>query len=577
MAIMPRYQSSDIAVATPQGQFRDVSAPFDQLSAQMSRMTSFYLQEAEQQAVIEGQKYGAETAPTTEQLVDAYKSGEVLKPTTDDSTIFGRAAMKAQQEVVRTNMFYAGHTELTKISNQIESGQLSPDAGLKQMNAMIDGFSGAMQEIDPVESQKVKAELAYKANTHYLAATKRLAASSIKNAQIATAQEIDSRIQSISTILAAGDRYDPASGTMTSVNDLIALERSKIEQLGSKISRPVMTQALAAFDKTVVDARKDYVLNIGLSLGTSEDREQFVKMLSDYRTGKSTGNKSLDSVLSNMQPDQYVSMVKNVREVNILAEADNKRIADAQEAKLKAEYNVTRNDFFNRFTNMESGNLDNPLTIADIQASNLPAFGEGSKETFRIMLDKFNKKDTKPDAASYLEITNKIQSGEIVSTDQLEPWVRSGKIGISEINTLRTLIDNPDKLETKQKTQFLQSAKNVIIGKNEFGIEDPIAQDQYLAFTYQFDKKYKEGIAKGLTPNQLLDPTQNTSLWPMVKTYQRPLTEIIKEQAARMMRESGGGAAIPSLTQDEINKLPSGQNIKFIAKDDPKKIVRTKP
>lgn len=577
MAIMPRYQSSDIAVATPQGQFRDVSAPFDQLSAQMSRMTSFYLQEAEQQAVIEGQKYGAETAPSAEQLVEAYKSGTPLETTTDATTVFGRAAMKAQQEVVRTNMYYASHTELTKISNQIESGQLPPDAGLKQMNAMIDGFSGAMQEIDPVESQKVKAELAYKANTHYLAATKRLAASSIKNAQIATAQEIDSRIQSISTILAAGDRYDPVSGTMTSVNDLIALERSKIEQLGSKISRPVMTQALTAFDKTVVDARKDYVLNIGLSLGTAEDREQFVKMLSDYRTGKSTGNKSLDSVLSNMQPDQYISMVKNVREVNILAEADNKRIADAQEAKLKAEYNVTRNDFFNRFTNMESGNLDNPLTIADIQASNLPAFGEGSKETFRIMLDKFNKKDTKPDAASYLEITNKIQSGEIVSTDQLEPWVRSGKIGISEINTLRTLIDNPDKLETKQKTQFLQSAKNVIIGKNEFGIEDPIAQDQYLAFTYQFDKKYKEGIAKGLTPNQLLDPTQNTSLWPMVKTYQRPLTEIIKEQAARMMRESGGGAAIPSLTQDEINKLPPGQNIKFIAKDDPKKIVRTKP
>jgi len=577
MAIMPRYTSSDIAVGTPQGQLRDVSAPFDQLSTQMNRMTSFYLQEAEQQAVIEGQKYGAETAPSAEQLVEAYKSGTPLETTTDATTVFGRAAMKAQQEVVRTNMYYASHAELTKIANQIELGQLSPDAGLKSMNAMIDGFSGAVQQIDPVESQKIKAELAYKANTHYLSATKRLASNSIKEAQVATAKEIDARTQSISAILAAGDRYDPTSGKITSVNELIALEYAKVDQLGSKISRPIREQALQNFQKVLVDARKDYVTNIALSFATDEDRESYLKTLNDYKTGKSTGNKTLDSVLGSMQPDQFVSAIKTVRELNTFAEADNKRLYDAEEAKKKAAYNVTRNDLFTRLTNMEAGDLSNPLTIADIQSANLPTFGEGSKETFRILLNNINKKDTKPDATAYLEITTDIQSGKITSTDQLEPYVRSAKIGISEINTLRTLIDNPDKLETKQITQFINSAKNVIIGKNEFGVEDPLAQDQFLAFTYQFDKKYKEGIAKGLTPNQLLDPTQNTSLWPMVGTYKRSLSEIIKSQAAEMMRNSGKAAEIPSLTQDEIAKLPSGQKIKFIAKDDPTKTVRTKP
>jgi len=584
MAIMPRYTSSDIAVGTPQGQFRDVSAPMDQLSSQMNRMTSFYLQEAEQQAVVEGQKYGAETAPSAEQLVEAYKTGTPLETTTDATTVFGRAAMKAQQEVVRTNMYYASHTELTKIANQIELGQLSPDAGLKSMNAMIDGFSGAVQQIDPVESQKIKAELAYKANTHYLSATKKLAANSIKEAQIATAQEIDARTQSISAILAAGDRYDPTSGKITSVNELIALEYQKVDQLGAKISRPIRQQALANFQKVLVDARKDYVTNIALSFATDEDREAYLKTLNDYKTGKSTGNKTLDSVLGSMQPDQFVAAIKTVRELNTFAEADNKRLADAAEAKKKAAYDVTRNDFFNRFTNMENGNLDNPLTIADIQASNLPAFGEGSKETFRIMLDKFNKKDTKPDATTYLEITNDIQSGKITSTNQLDPYVRSGKIGISEINTLRTLIDNPDKFETKQITQFINSAKNVIVGKNEFGIEDPKAQNQFLAFTYEFNKKYKEGIAKGLTSNQLLDPAQsNTSLWPMVETYKRPLAEIIRDQASAIMREStkaresGNAAEIPTLTPEEIARLPSGQKILFIAEGDKKKIVRIKP
>ena len=104
MAQLPRYQSSGIAVGTPQGQFRDVSAPFDQLSAQMNKMTEFYLQEAKVQAVAQAEEYAADKAPTIQQIEEARLYKKTLEPIADKTTIFGRAANEAQSRILAKNV-----------------------------------------------------------------------------------------------------------------------------------------------------------------------------------------------------------------------------------------------------------------------------------------------------------------------------------------------------------------------------------------------------------------------------------------------------------------------------------------
>lgn len=175
MAELPRYKSSGLQVASPEGQFRDLSAPMDALSKGMNQMTSFFMQSAQEQAVVEGEKYGAENAPTVDQIKLMVSSGETIKPVGDTFTIFGQSAQKASAEIVSTRIGYAASAELEKIKSSIEDGTSVGKAGLDKFNAAIKGYSSALGAYDPVAGKKLEAELAYKSNQLYVAASKKAA------------------------------------------------------------------------------------------------------------------------------------------------------------------------------------------------------------------------------------------------------------------------------------------------------------------------------------------------------------------------------------------------------------------
>ncbi|MCE2672011.1 MAG: hypothetical protein LW635_00105, partial [Microcystis sp. 53598_E5] len=124
MAQLPRYQSSGIAVGTPQGQFRDVSAPLDQLSAQMDRMTGFYIQEAKVQAVAQAEEYAADKAPTIQQIEEARLYNKPLEPIADKTTIFGRAANEAQSRILAKNVAAAADMQMAQLQQDVSAGKI---------------------------------------------------------------------------------------------------------------------------------------------------------------------------------------------------------------------------------------------------------------------------------------------------------------------------------------------------------------------------------------------------------------------------------------------------------------------
>jgi hypothetical protein len=566
MAELPRYKSSGLQVAVPEGQFRDVSAPMDALSKGMNQMTSFFMQSAQEQAVVEGERYGAENAPTVEQLSEAYKTGEALKPVGDTFTIFGQAAQKASQDITRTNVYYASHTEMSKVSEEIESGRISPDSGMKQFNAIIKGFSGALSDIDPVASKKMSAELAYKANTQYLAATKKAASNAVTQAKIATAQEIDLRLSSLPQIIAAGDRYDPTSGKITSVTDLVKLEQDRVIELGGKISLAQREVVKKAFNEKFIDSRNDYVSNIMLSQSGEEDRNTVISALADFKLGKSTGNSTLDTLLRTYEPDEFNGMLKEVREISNQARADEDNRIKFEQGKLEAQLNPVREDFLFRLTQMENGDLSSSLTAQEIASSKLPAFGPGSKDTFYGLLKSATSSEkAKEDPLVLLAARTAIANGEITDTKQLEPYIQQGYLTAGNVNTLFNDLNSPDKLELKRKTEFLNLAKNRIAQPDpQFGIPDPEGLTSYNAFLYAFEKEYDKKIKEGFTQEQLLDPSNKDSLFPLIKYYQRSIEEIISGTAKKIQSQSDptlGSSEKPKiiLTEEEYNVLKSGE------------------
>ena len=224
---------------------------------------------------------------------------------------------------------------------------------------------------------------------------------------------------------------------------------------------------------------------------------------------------------------------------------------------------------------MESGDLSNLLTTKDILDSNLPAEGDGSKATYLARLEKMNKGPIKTDPLVYIDLIGKVNSGEIYDIKQLEPYVRGEKLGLGEIDNLKSMITSADKTETKALTNFIKSAESIIVDKDPLtGIQDPKGLDSFAAFQFAFMKKYKEARAAGVPFESLLDPTnkeygQNT--WKMMRSYKRPLEDIIQSMTLGAKESQ---VQVPVLSSSEAAKLKSGAS--YIAEDDPLKRVRTK-
>ena len=282
MALLPRFQSSGIAVATPQGQFRDVSAPLDQLSAQMDRMTGFYIQEAKVQAVAEGEKYGADKAPTKEQIQLAVSTGTPLQPVGDSTTIFGRSAQKASAEIASTSISYAALEELNKVKMDMESGGVSPNAGLQKINAMVSGYSSALSEIDPTAAKKLEAELAYRGNVTYVAATKAAASAAAKQAKDVVEAKLASDFDNITTLIQAGESVDPKTGQVITLDEIRAINRKSFIDQAAKVGGASFAMTVGSkFDTAWKNASKATI-----SFWASDPDGNNVDRLRQLRTGQ---------------------------------------------------------------------------------------------------------------------------------------------------------------------------------------------------------------------------------------------------------------------------------------------------
>jgi hypothetical protein len=343
MAELPRYKSSGLQVAVPEGQFRDVSAPMDALSKGMNQMTSFFMQSAQEQAVVEGEKYGAENAPTVDQIKLMVSSGETIKPVGDTFTIFGQSAQKASSEIVATRIGYAASAELDKIKASIEDGGSSSKAGLDKFNAAIKGYSSALGAYDPVAGKKLEAELAYKSNQLYLAASKK-AASSISEA---TANEIEQILvtdrSSIPGIIQSGDSLitdkDGNSITLTlAQKKAIALDRTM--KLASKIGKP-------AFVKTTVDAfNKEWDTQSKAIVSIwAADPAKSRQRINQVRLGKAD-DPAMQSILDSLTPDDRKQIF--TESINVFnAQTNLERTFEAQtKSENAAKLKVSTSSFY---------------------------------------------------------------------------------------------------------------------------------------------------------------------------------------------------------------------------------------
>tara|TARA_R110000823_G_scaffold90335_3_gene199770 strand:+ start:10670 stop:12439 length:1770 start_codon:yes stop_codon:yes gene_type:complete len=240
------------------------------LSAGLDRIANFAFRQAYQQAAAQGAEYGAENAPTIEQIKQAQEDGEPLEAPGDMTTVFGRAARAQGLSTMRLNVEAAGRTELAQMHAKVINSEVPIDQYASQMNDVIKGLGDAVAQASPGTAAAVRASLATVASMQYKVHATGLAKKAEARRTIMVNEAISQVIADAVTFVKGGDQFEDASEpgdqVVTTSEASITSQRNMILKLAlsigdARLAKSALTQFNTAVQAARVGVVADYVEN----------------------------------------------------------------------------------------------------------------------------------------------------------------------------------------------------------------------------------------------------------------------------------------------------------------------------
>lgn len=245
-APLPRYDDVGIRIAPVQPISPTAATAAAQvgetLVQNMHRLTTFAFKEAEETAKAQGLEYGAKNAPTPEQIRVAAQTGDTSVMPGDLTTTFGRASRASALSVTTQAMQAEALQKMTLMRAEAKAADLPAEKLAANMQAMIDGYGTALGQVSPASAASLRASLATTANSAYLAHLEQQIAREEARKKIQAQGAADALIQGIDDDIAAGNRVDPKTGAVTTVDQLIGLKRVQILQMAAATNDPTFAK-----------------------------------------------------------------------------------------------------------------------------------------------------------------------------------------------------------------------------------------------------------------------------------------------------------------------------------------------
>lgn len=269
MAELPRYRPLGVSISSmPSVNFVQTGQAearvYDKISSSLDAISDFVYNRAVAEAEIAAVKYGAEIAPSAAELEAASKSGVTFDPDLPDGfTIFDQKARKTAIDVIQTNMEIAARNEINQLTIDAKDSDMSADEFQLNLNAIIDGYSTTLNQIDPVASVNLQAAIAPVANSKLTTHANAMAVKAEKQQKVDVAFIVDGIINNIPDIVAAGNKVSQEGNqapTITTVDDILNAERNRIAALAYGVEDASFIQAkLKAFDEAVAEGKSNYI------------------------------------------------------------------------------------------------------------------------------------------------------------------------------------------------------------------------------------------------------------------------------------------------------------------------------
>jgi len=323
-----------------------------QLSSSMDRMSQFFAQQANIEAQVEGAEYGAQNAPTAEQLRDAFQSGEELELPGGTGTVFDRAARKAALDITQTEVEFEARKRINEILTNAELNSTNPATILDDIDAVTHGFAATFDETSPGVSRKLRAGLSIWANGKYSQYENSYIAEQKTRSQSNWISNQLGMFEGLATIIEQGLETTDANGKKTyrplTPSDMTNLKLGRMQEMTRQDFAPSSVTAYGnLFDREIVEAANIVLIN---SVLIGEDPQEAITAIGQGKvTGLDIGTQNAVATLRGQNvPFADIAQELRTRRINEL------RFAEEEETALNSEAEANEEIFLGRA--MEAAN-----------------------------------------------------------------------------------------------------------------------------------------------------------------------------------------------------------------------------
>ena len=198
------------------------------LAQAMDRITSFAAKASAVEAEIKGAEYGAQKAPTKQQLEDAVEQGQdpddILPG--DTFTIFGQAARKQALSTLANTLEIDARESIAALQVEAEMMEMPIEQLAFKMNELLDGYSSTLDGVSPSLSRKFRASMGIVGNSIVTSHAKALNTNQKARDKVAALSAIDKTINQVENIVSEPIIIpsDPG-GMILTADDVLAAER----------------------------------------------------------------------------------------------------------------------------------------------------------------------------------------------------------------------------------------------------------------------------------------------------------------------------------------------------------------
>ena len=249
------------------------------ISQSLDQMSRFAFQQYEAQAKIEGAEFGAANAPSVVDLIkaDDAEARKALLPGSTE-TVRGRAERQAALNTVAANLEISARDAIKQIAVEGYVNFTNVVDFQNKIDGVINGFSGAMTDVDPASGAKLRLGLSTIGNTAYTTHVKMMAEKAEEQTKYVAEKGVDQIIDDI-----PGMVFTKASIGLEEMGGHILKQKEKLTGYADATGdAEFLTSSLKNFDKAVSDAK----VNIIAEYVLREPLKNSQEILDTLNTGK---------------------------------------------------------------------------------------------------------------------------------------------------------------------------------------------------------------------------------------------------------------------------------------------------